>query len=189
MNAMNAKIPHLLMALLVGACVAGPLQAQEKVMSEAQVTEQGLIEALTPRPGDGAPSRSFRPGVAGAAAAAAAVAPPARAGILVTFVINSAELTAGARQALDVLAAAMKSEKLAKVHFTIEGHADPRGSDELNLRLSQARADSVRAYLMASHGLNAQRVDAVGKGSTALLKPADPTAPENRRVSIVARPG
>ena len=109
--------------------------------------------------------------------------------ILVTFVTNSADLTPSAKGALDVLAAAMKSEKLASVKFTIEGHADPRGSEELNLKLSQARADSVRTYLTSSHGLAAERVNAVGKGSSALMKPSDPAAPENRRVTIVAQPG
>jgi OOP family OmpA-OmpF porin len=96
--------------------------------------------------------------------------------------------TGGAKKALDVLASAMKSEKLAAVRFTIEGHADPRGSEDLNLRLSQARAESVRGYLMGSHGLAAERVNAVGKGSSALMKPSEPAAPENRRVTIVAQP-
>ena len=35
----------------------------------------------------------------------------------------------------------------------------------------------------------AERVNAVGKGSSALLKPNEPAAPENRRVTIVANPG
>lgn len=181
----------------------GAVQAQEKVLREGQVTQQGLIDALTPaaQPADDAASaadgsgvrtRSFRPAVRPAAAvagAAAAAAQPARASILVTFVTNSADLTAGAKSALDVLAAAMKSEKLAAVKFTIEGHADPRGSEELNLKLSQARADSVRGYLTTTHGLASDRVNAVGKGSSALMKPSEPAAPENRRVTIVAQPG
>jgi outer membrane protein OmpA-like peptidoglycan-associated protein len=190
----------LALALLMAA---GAAAAQEKVLREGQVTQQALIDALAPaaQPGDGAASgaedsgprtRSFRPAVRPAVAAAgvaAAAAAPARASILVTFVTNSADLTAGAKSALDVLAAAMKSEKLATVKFTIEGHADPRGSEELNMRLSQARAESVRAYLTSAHGLAAERVNAVGKGSSALMKPSDPAAPENRRVTIVAQPG
>jgi OmpA-OmpF porin, OOP family len=171
--------------------------AQEKVLREGQVTQQALIEALSPAAGasaaegDAPRTRSFRPAarVAGTAAASAQPGQAARASILVTFVTNSADLTSGARQALDVLAGAMKSEKLASVKFTIEGHADPRGSDELNLKLSQARAESVRSYLMTQHGLQAERVNAVGKGSSALMNPSDPAAPENRRVTIVAQPG
>ena len=113
-------------------------------------------------------TRSFRPSVRPAAAAAAGTAATsaqqARASILVTFVTDSADLTARAKSALDVLAGAMKSEKLASVKFTIEGHADPRGGEERNMKLSQLRAESVRAYLTSQHGLAAERVNAVGKG-------------------------
>jgi outer membrane protein OmpA-like peptidoglycan-associated protein len=197
----TTRFTALALALLLAT---GATQAQEKVLREGQVTQQALIDALSPAAapaddaasaaegGTGVRTRSFRPAVRPAAAVAgtaAAAAQPARASILVTFVTNSADLTAGAKSALDVLAAAMKSEKLAAVKFTIEGHADPRGSEELNLKLSQARADSVRAYLTSAHGLAADRVNAVGKGSSALMKPSEPAAPENRRVTIVAQPG
>ena len=82
----------------------------------------------------------------------------------------------------------MKSDKLSTVKFTVEGHADPRGTEEANQKLSQARAESVRDYLISSHGMTADRVNAVGKGSSALMKPSEPAAPENRRVTIVAQP-
>ncbi len=188
--------PKFALLALVGALCAGSALAQEKVLREGQVTQQGLIDALTPPAdaasaadsADGTRTRSFRPAVRVAGTAAAA-AQPARANILVTFVTNSADLTAGAKKALDVLAAAMKSDKLATVKFTIEGHADPRGSEDANMKLSQSRAESVRAYLLASHGVGAERINAVGKGSSALMKPSEPAAPENRRVTIVAQPG
>ncbi len=174
------------------ACACGHAFAQdaekEKVLKEGQVTADALVEALSPAAGTGTRTRSWKPGVAAAGAAGAAAPTAARASILVTFVTASADLTPQAKQALDVLASAMKSDKLASVNFTIEGHADPRGSEELNQRLSQARAESVREYLTASHGLAAERVTAVGKGSTALMKPSEPAAPENRRVTIVAQP-
>ena len=199
-------LPRLAVLALAAVLASGftqVTQAQEKVLREGQVTQQALIDALSPAaaPAEaasaaeaengGVRTRGFRPMVRPAAAVAgtaATSAQPARASILVTFVTNSADLTASAKGALDVLAAAMKSDKLASVKFTIEGHADPRGSEELNLKLSQARADSVRAYLVGSHGLAAERVNAVGKGSSALMKPSEPAAPENRRVTIVAQP-
>ena len=193
------KPDRCLLTLTLAALLAsGAAQAQEKVLREGQVTQKALIEALAPAaPAASAPdadapiSRSFRPALRPAVAAAgtaAVAARPGKASILVTFVTDSADLTPRAKTALDVLAGAMKSERLAAVRFTIEGHADPRGSDEHNLKLSQARADSVRQYLMSSHALAAERVEAVGKGSTALMNPSDPAAPENRRVTIVAQP-
>ena len=190
-----ASVTALTLAALLA--VGGAQAQQERVMREGQVTQQALIDALAPAAAASAPAddqprtRSWKPGVRPAAAAAgtaAAAAQPARASILVTFVTGSADLTGDAKRALDVLAGAMKSDKLASVKFTIEGHADPRGSEELNLRLSQSRAESVRAYLTSSHGLAAERINAVGKGSSALMKPSEPAAPENRRVTIVANP-
>ena len=198
MNTPPRLVP-LSLAMLLAA--SGAL-SQEQVMREGQVTEKALIEALSPAAAspDGAASageesprmRSFRPSVrpgAAAAGTAAAAAQPGRASILVTFVTDSADLTPSARNALDVLAGAMKSERLASTRFTIEGHADPRGNDEHNMRLSLARAEAVRAYLMSQHGLAPERVNAVGKGSSALMNPSQPAAPENRRGTIGAQPG
>ena len=131
---------------------------------------------------------SIKPARRPAAAVEATRAGPAKASILVTFVTGSAELTASAKGALDVLAKAMADTRLANLRFTIEGHADPRGSTEYNQDLSRSRAQSVRTYLMSQHGMPAERVDAVGKGSQELLNTTDTAAPENRRVTIVAQP-
>lgn len=204
---MNFQSRFAVLSLAVLALMAaGAAQAQERVMREGQVTQQALIDALAPAPApvaaqapedaasgaEGPRTRSFkpalRPAAAAAAGAAATAARPGRASILVTFVTGSADLTPDARRALDVLAGAMKSDRLAAVRFTIEGHADPRGSEELNLKLSQARAESVRRYLTASQGLAPERIEAVGKGSSALMNASEPAAPENRRVTIVAQP-
>jgi OmpA-OmpF porin, OOP family len=188
--------------LLLGAALVAPsarAQGKEPVLKESQVTEKSLIDALKPAdPAASAPeavSRSLRIAVRPAGAVAGSAAPSVaaqqnkRASILVTFVTDSAELSDRARNALDVLASAMKSNQLASVRFTIEGHADPRGSAERNQQLSQARAESVRQYLIDKHGLGAERISAVGKGSTSLMNPAEPAAPENRRVTIVSQQG
>ncbi len=192
-----SKLASLALAMLLAAGVATS-QADEKVLREGQVTEQSLIDALAPAnaasaaEGQEAPrTRGFRPAIRPAAAVAgtaAVAAQPGRASILVTFVTDSADLTARAKTALDVVAAAMKSDRLSAQHFTIEGHADPRGTEEHNLKLSQERADSVRQYLVSQHGLSPDRLTAIGKGSTELMNPGDPAAPENRRVTIVAQP-
>jgi len=183
---------------VAAALVGTPAFAQERVLRERDVSERTLIDALTPpqaasAPEDGIRTRSFRPAVRPAATAAttatagAAAGQAGRASILVTFVTDRADLTQPARSALDVLAAAMKSDRLAGVRFTIEGHADPRGSEDHNLKLSQARAESVRDYLISRHGLDASRVQAVGKGSSNLMNKTNIAAPENRRVTIVSQ--
>jgi outer membrane protein OmpA-like peptidoglycan-associated protein len=44
------------------------------------------------------------------------------------------------------VASALKGRPTMKVR--IEGHTDSRGNRQTNLRLSQARADAVKAYLV-----------------------------------------
>jgi peptidoglycan-associated lipoprotein len=71
---------------------------------------------------------------------------------------------------------------------TIQGFADPAGSQGYNLRLSQQRADNVRGYLI-SRGMRAELVHAVGFGearqAVAGAKRDDPGAEQNRRVEFV----
>jgi len=49
--------------------------------------------------------------------------------------------------------------------FLITGHADRLGSDKYNQKLSEQRANSVKAYLV-SQGIEANRLHAVGKGES-----------------------
>jgi outer membrane protein OmpA-like peptidoglycan-associated protein len=176
-------LPLVLAALPgAGATHAGPLPTSKaKVLEEGSFSADELVQEL-----DVPPNRSWSAHVGGGTAGAAAPG-PGRASILITFATARAELTPRAKQSLDVLAAAMKHPRLADKSFTIEGHADPRGPEERNLVLSQARADSVRDYLTTAHGLAPGRLQAVGKGSRELMNPGDPVAPENRRVTIVTQ--
>lgn len=68
----------------------------------------------------------------------------------------------------------------------IEGHTDARGSASRNRRLSAARADAVRTYMIES-GVEAERLEAVGYGPD---KPLDPSRTKaaydlNRRVEFM----
>jgi outer membrane protein OmpA-like peptidoglycan-associated protein len=188
------------LALASLALVAAASAQPGRVLKDDEVTESKLIDALAPdtaSPPAGVRTRSLRVApaapagttAAAAGATAAAAAAPARrdVSLLVTFHTNSAELTPRAQQLLDVVGRAMKSEQLAALSFVVEGHADPRGNPDANLRLSQARAESVRAYLVQSHGIDAARLAAVGKGDRELLNTQQPAAAENRRVTIVTR--
>jgi outer membrane protein OmpA-like peptidoglycan-associated protein len=114
-------------------------------------------------------------------------AAPGRASLLITFATDSSQLTAGAMQQLDTVAKALQSDQLAGLSFRVEGHADPRGGAEHNLRLSQARAEAVVAYLVQRHGVQPARLSAEGKGSSELMVPDWPAAPENRRVTLVTQ--
>ena len=105
--------------------------------------------------------------------------------MLITFETNATTLTPAARRELDVVARALNTVKLADFKFLIEGHADPRGVAERNQKLSEGRAQAVRRYLVQSQGVREDRLQAVGKGDREPLKPDEPAAPENRRVTFV----
>ena len=87
-------------------------------------------------------------------------------------------------------------EKLAKVSgillaypglsLRLEGHTDAVGSDAYNLKLSQDRADNVRAYLV-QQGVSPAAVIAVGMGKADPVAPNDNAAgrQQNRRVELV----
>jgi OOP family OmpA-OmpF porin len=181
--------PVLLRATLATSLAAAlftamsPAQADPAtttVLKGQAVTESNLVDALTPD--EPVVTRSLRvqrdtPGQQAARKPSAS--------LLITFETNSAELTPQAKKQLDVVAAALNNNKLAEYNFNVEGHADPRGGHELNQSLSQQRADSVRAYLVSAHSIDAKRLKAVGKGDSELLNAANPAAVENRRVTIV----
>jgi outer membrane protein OmpA-like peptidoglycan-associated protein len=102
----------------------------------------------------------------------------------VLFQTGKANLLPGAKQALDQVAAVLVN--MRDRQLIIDGYTDSRGSDELNQRLSEARANSVRDYLV-SQGVNADQLRAEGLGESAPI--ADNGTAEgramNRRVEIV----
>ncbi len=71
----------------------------------------------------------------------------------------------------------------------VAGHTDNIGSDASNLKLSQDRANSVRAYL-ASVGVAQQRMQAVGYGESRPIadNSTDAGRAQNRRVEITLIP-
>jgi len=156
------------------------VNAQEmKLLHENEISEAAIIDALAPE--KSGRTRSFRPmddqlnPVANQ---------PANASLLITFNTNSADLTYGAKQALDKVGRALNMDKLAEFSFVIEGHTDLSGSYQLNQRLSKARAETVMHYLVSVHGIEPSRLTASGKGYTELMNKNNPLAPENRRVTL-----
>ncbi len=53
-----------------------------------------------------------------------------------------------------------------ELRLTISGHTDSAGKEESNLRLSQARADAIKQYLVNTFSIDAVRIKAIGYGSS-----------------------
>ena len=79
----------------------------------------------------------------------------------VFFESDSSELTPQARETLDKQAQWLNQYN--RYAFTIEGHADERGTREYNIALGARRAQAAREYL-ASRGVSAQRMHTISYG-------------------------
>jgi peptidoglycan-associated lipoprotein len=103
-----------------------------------------------------------------ASASAAGVAAPGSAqdfvvnvGDRVFFETDSTEITVQGRGTLDKQAQWLTT--YSQYSFTIEGHADERGTREYNLALGARRAQAVRDYL-ASRGISSTRMRTISYG-------------------------
>jgi outer membrane protein OmpA-like peptidoglycan-associated protein len=70
-------------------------------------------------------------------------------------------------------------------HLSIEGHTDAIGSDEYNQKLSEARAQSVHAYLVHSGVSSTMETKGFGKVQPRASNDSAKGRQENRRVEIV----
>jgi outer membrane protein OmpA-like peptidoglycan-associated protein len=72
------------------------------------------------------------------------------------------------------------------IRLEISGHTDSQGSEESNLRLSQARADAIKAYLIYQFKIDASRIEAHGYGSSQPIieEESDEHRKLNRRVEF-----
>ena len=82
---------------------------------------------------------------------------------IIYFGLDSDELTPEALDALKANAECMNVPANAGKGVTIEGHCDPRGTDEYNLALSDRRASGVKEYLVKL-GVDASRMTTFPKG-------------------------
>jgi outer membrane protein OmpA-like peptidoglycan-associated protein len=102
----------------------------------------------------------------------------------VLFDFDSANLKPGAREKIAHVASILRSHSDLKIQ--VEGHTDSVGSDGYNLRLSERRAESVRAS-MVQQGVNRDVVGTAGLGESQPVA-TNGTAvgrQQNRRVEIV----
>jgi len=81
----------------------------------------------------------------------------------ITFAAGKAEIKKTSFKTLDAAVAALLA--YPELRLEVQGHTDDQGPDDANLKLSQDRADAVKAY-MVEKGVAAERLDAKGYGET-----------------------
>ena len=103
----------------------------------------------------------------------------------VRFETASAILDQESTHVLDLVVASLLNNPSTRV--VVEGHTDSQGSEDTNLRLSQARAEAVVAYMVAA-GISPDRLTAVGFGETRPIAENGTSIgrDQNRRIEFVA---
>lgn len=185
--------PRLLMLPLMLALAGAAFGQEVRQYRPAESVDPREVADILGQPKPAAPQikmRSIRL-LDGAAAksetAPADVAPPVpqptALSLPVQFAFDSSEILPAARAQLDALARGIQLLP-AQQAVLIQGHTDARGSDSYNDQLSLRRAQAVKRYLVASHGIDSARLRAVGMGENQPLAGRDPHAAENRRVQF-----
>jgi outer membrane protein OmpA-like peptidoglycan-associated protein len=103
----------------------------------------------------------------------------------VKFPVDSSKLSPEAEQRLAAFVDKMKADN-RNVYLEIQGHTDSTGSDALNERLGESRAEAVRRF-MNQHGVALNRMSTISYGEkdpVADNKNRDGRA-QNRRVVLV----
>ncbi len=85
------------------------------------------------------------------------------------FAFMKSELTQAARARLDRDVVAKLASCASVEAVVVEGHTDRMGSHKYNQKLSERRAESVKAYLV-SKGVDRDRIETLGMGKTVPAK-------------------
>ena len=105
----------------------------------------------------------------------------------VTFDTNSSQVKAAGANTLSGVAMVLKEYEKTRVN--VVGHTDSSGGRDLNMRLSQERADSVGSNLI-TQGVDASRISMSGVGPDQPVSSNSTAAgkAQNRRVTITLSP-
>jgi peptidoglycan-associated lipoprotein len=110
----------------------------------------------------------------------------AAVGSSTTIYFDTDRYNVDSQDAAALQAQAQYFARYPQVTFTIEGHADERGTREYNLALGERRATSAKNYLV-SLGVDANRISVVsfGKERPAALASDESAWAQNRRAASV----
>lgn len=102
----------------------------------------------------------------------------------ILFDFSKADIGTAAKTNLNSLVGVLN--KYPNTNIEIQGHTDPRGSDEYNMGLAERRANAVADYLKAN-GIEGSRITTMGFGESAPAYPndTDEGMAQNRRVEFL----
>ena len=104
--------------------------------------------------------------------------------VQIQFRLGSAIIEPSSYGTLGAIADAMHNPILLGYKFLVVGNTDTTGTREINLKLSQERADAVMQALATTFRVDPRRLQAVGLGEENLQDVKNPHAAINRRVQI-----
>jgi OOP family OmpA-OmpF porin len=99
------------------------------------------------------------------------------------FGFDQSVIQPAGKAALDTFAAETRSTQFSQI--TVEGHTDRLGTPAYNQRLSEQRAEAVKAYLVNPGGVDASKVMAVGKGETMPVTKAEDCPQRQPRAKLI----
>lgn len=104
----------------------------------------------------------------------------------IAFEDGKADLKGKGKENIDKLAEALEAYPETKVNIT--GHANRTGAEDLNIKLSNDRANTAKSAII-ENGVEAKRIGSVsGAGSSTPIKGVDPKDGSNRRVEVEILP-
>ncbi|RZS57109.1 OmpA family protein [Sphaerotilus mobilis] len=169
-------------AALLGLATVFAAQAADTTETETPILKSGqILEALR---GKDIVLDTAGAGVRPGATPRAAGRRDPAVHLQVRFTFDSAELLPQGKRQLDELAMALGDRALARWGFLLAGHTDRVGAADYNVQLSLARAESVKAYLVEAHRIDAQRLQTLGYGYARPIDAQLPNAAINRRVEV-----
>ncbi|MDR1372460.1 MAG: OmpA family protein [Dysgonamonadaceae bacterium] len=105
----------------------------------------------------------------------------------ILFATNSSTLNQASRNSLTQFAASLRANSDTDVQ--IYGHTDSSGGDNINIPLSQKRADAVKNYLITQGSILSTRMISQGLGSSLpVAEEVKGVAAANRRVEVFILP-
>ena len=107
-------------------------------------------------------------------------------GFNIRFGLNSTEMLPDSKPYIDRLGEVLSLPENKGKALLVVGHTDASGDETYNERLSQARAQAVRAYLTEAWHVPIANLDVRGVGESSPLPGTNPLDATNRRVEFYA---